>query len=167
MPVVGFLRASWENKPPSWRSARVNATVQCSVDHVPHTQIKMVANYSLSPSPLLENWLARTGWKKDEASTSGYSPHSNYRVKRKRCYHLVLRRWKKKIAPAVHWLLPALKNVLYEQYWFNWSLLKPGESYDQYRTALRKLAEWYKFCTITLNEILKNQLIFGIHDAKV
>ena len=101
MAVVGFLRAPWENKPPSWRSAWMNATVQCSVDHVPHTHIKMVANYSLSPSPLLENWLARTGWKKMKqvqvvtllAVITGW--------RSKRCFHLVLRRWKKKIVPVL------------------------------------------------------------------
>ena len=42
-----------------------------------------------------------------------------------------------------------------------------GESYDQYKTALRKLAEGCEFHTITPEEILRDRLIFGIRDAKV
>ena len=37
----------------------------------------------------------------------------------------------------------------------------------QYRTALRKLAEGCEFATITLQEILRDRLLFGIKDAKV
>ena len=44
---------------------------------------------------------------------------------------------------------------------------EPGESYDQYRTALRKLAEGFSFNTITPEEILRDRLVFGIQDAKV
>ena len=46
-------------------------------------------------------------------------------------------------------------------------LQAPGESYDQYRTALRKLAEGCEFDRITPEEILRDRLVFGIRDAKV
>ena len=39
--------------------------------------------------------------------------------------------------------------------------------YDQYRTALRKLAEGCDFQTITPEEILWDRLVFGIKDDKV
>ena len=39
-----------------------------------------------------------------------------------------------------------------------------GETYDQYRTALRKLAEGCEFQTITPEEILRDRLVFGIRD---
>ena len=42
-----------------------------------------------------------------------------------------------------------------------------GEPYEQYKTALRKLSEACEFDTITPNEILRDRLIFGIHDTKV
>ena len=42
-----------------------------------------------------------------------------------------------------------------------------GESYEQYKTTLRKLSEACEFDTITPNEILRDRLIFGIHDTKV
>ena len=44
---------------------------------------------------------------------------------------------------------------------------EPGESYDQYTTALHKLAEGCNFDTVTPEEILRDQLVFGIRDAKV
>lgn len=43
---------------------------------------------------------------------------------------------------------------------------KPGEMYDQYRTALLKLAKGCKFQTITPDEILRDRLVFGIKDNK-
>ena len=43
---------------------------------------------------------------------------------------------------------------------------EPGESYDQYRTSLRQLAESCDFATITPDEILRDWLVFGIRDAK-
>lgn len=42
-----------------------------------------------------------------------------------------------------------------------------GESYDHYKTSLRKLAEGCDFNMITLDEILRDSLIFGINDGKV
>ena len=41
-----------------------------------------------------------------------------------------------------------------------------GETYDQYRTALRKLAENCDFQTITPDDILRDKLVFGIRDEK-
>ena len=43
---------------------------------------------------------------------------------------------------------------------------EPGESYDQYRTALLKLAEGCSFETITSDEILRDRLVFGIKDQQ-
>ena len=59
------------------------------------------------------------------------------------------------------------KNVPFERYRFNRRTQEPGESYDHYRTALRKLAEGCDFATITPEEILRDRLVFGINDAKV
>ena len=47
------------------------------------------------------------------------------------------------------------------------SYCEPGETYDQYRTSLRKLADGCEFATITPDEILRDRLVFGIRDAKV
>ena len=59
------------------------------------------------------------------------------------------------------------KNVPFERYKFNKRTQESGESYEQYKTTLRKLSEACGFDTITLNEILRDRLIFGIHDTKV
>ena len=59
------------------------------------------------------------------------------------------------------------KNVPFERYKFNKRMQESGESYEQYKTTLRKLSEACEFDTITPNEILRNRLIFGIHDTKV
>ena len=59
------------------------------------------------------------------------------------------------------------KYVPFERYRFNRRTQEPGEAYDQYRTALRKLAEGCEFLTITLGEIPRDRLIFGIKDDKV
>ena len=59
------------------------------------------------------------------------------------------------------------KNVPFERYRFNKRAQEAGESYDQYKTALRKLAEGCEFHTITPEEILRDRLIFGIRDVKV
>ncbi len=58
------------------------------------------------------------------------------------------------------------KNVPFERYRFNRRGQEPGETYDQYRTTLRKLAEGCDFQTITPDEILRDRLVFGIRDAK-
>ena len=59
------------------------------------------------------------------------------------------------------------KNVPFERYRFNRRTQEPGETYDQYCTALRKLAAACDFETITPGEILRDRLVFGIRDSKV
>lgn len=59
------------------------------------------------------------------------------------------------------------KNAPFERYCFNKQAQEASESYDQYKTALRKLAEGCEFHTITPEEILRNRLIFIIRDVKV
>ena len=59
------------------------------------------------------------------------------------------------------------KNVPFEHYRFNRRTQEAGESYDQYKTALRKLAEGCDLDTITPDEMLRDRLIFGIRDSKV
>ena len=59
------------------------------------------------------------------------------------------------------------KNVPFERYHFNQRVQEAGESYEHYRTALRKLAESCDFDTITPEEILRDRLVFGIRDTKV
>lgn len=58
------------------------------------------------------------------------------------------------------------KNIPFERYRFNRRTQEPGETYDQYRTSLRKIAENCDFDTITPDEILRDRLVFGIRDAK-
>ena len=59
------------------------------------------------------------------------------------------------------------KNVPFERYKFNKRVQEAGEQYEQYKTALLKLAETCDFETITQNDILRDGLIFGICDNKV
>jgi len=59
------------------------------------------------------------------------------------------------------------KNVPFERYRFNLRAQEPGESYDQYRTALRMLADTCAFQSITPDEILRDRLVFGVRDDKV
>ena len=59
------------------------------------------------------------------------------------------------------------KNIPFERYKFNRRSQEPGETYDQYRTALRKLGESCDFQSITPDEILRDRLVFGISDSKV
>lgn len=54
-----------------------------------------------------------------------------------------------------------------ERYCFNQRVHEAGESYEHYRTALRKLAESCDFDTITPEEILRDRLVFGIRDTTV
>ena len=54
----------------------------------------------------------------------------------------------------------------FERYRFNRRVQEPGETYDQYRTALLKLAEGCDFQTITPKEIVRDRLVFGIKDSK-
>ena len=57
-------------------------------------------------------------------------------------------------------------NIPFERYRFNRRSQESGETYDQYRTALRKLAENCDFGSITPDELLRDRLVFGIRDAK-
>ena len=59
------------------------------------------------------------------------------------------------------------KSVPFERYRFNKRAQELGESYEQYRTTLQKLAESCEFREITPDEILRDRLIFGIRDDKV
>ena len=58
------------------------------------------------------------------------------------------------------------KNIPFERYRFNRRCQEAGESYDQYRTALRKLAENCDFGSITPDELLRDRLVFGVRDSK-
>ena len=75
-----------------------------------------------------------------------------------------------KIAPVlqkfVEYCQPR-KNVPFEWYQFNKRVQEAGESYDQYKTALRKLAKGCDFDSITPDEILRDRIVFGIRDNKV
>ena len=55
------------------------------------------------------------------------------------------------------------KSVPFERYRFN---QEPGETYDQYRTAMRKIAENCDFDEITPDQILRDRPVFGICDTK-
>ena len=75
-----------------------------------------------------------------------------------------------KIAPVLKKLgecCEPRKNIPFERYRFNRRVQDPGETYDQYRTALRKLAEGCNFEVINPKEILCHRLLFGIRDNKV
>ena len=59
------------------------------------------------------------------------------------------------------------RNIPFERYLFNKRIQEPGETYDQYLTELRKIAEGCEFDNITPDEILRDRLVFGIRDNKV
>ena len=58
------------------------------------------------------------------------------------------------------------RNIPFERYRFNRRSQESGETYDQYRTELRKIAENCDFQSITPDEILRDRLVFGIRDSK-
>lgn len=58
-------------------------------------------------------------------------------------------------------------SVTFERFRFNKRSKQTGETYDQYKTALRKLAEGCEFHTITPEKILRGRLVFGICDVNV
>lgn len=60
-----------------------------------------------------------------------------------------------------------LKNTAFERYKFNLRGQLPSESFEQYVTELRKLALKCDFDNITPEQILRDRIIFGIHDNKV
>ena len=51
------------------------------------------------------------------------------------------------------------KNVPFERYKFNKRTQESGESYEQYKTTLRKLSEACEFDTITPNEIRVSSVV--------
>ena len=59
------------------------------------------------------------------------------------------------------------RNVPFERYRFNQRTQEACESYDRYKTSLRKLAEGCDFDKITQDEILRDTLVFRIRDGKV
>jgi len=59
------------------------------------------------------------------------------------------------------------ENIPFERYRCNKWAQEGGESYDQYKTTLRKLTKGWEFDAITPEEILHDHLIFGISDVKV
>ena len=58
-------------------------------------------------------------------------------------------------------------NVPLERYRFNCRQQEPNESFDQYVTALRQLACKCDFSTVTLGELLRDRILFGITDCAV
>ena len=58
------------------------------------------------------------------------------------------------------------RNIPFERYHFNRRAQEPGETYDHYRTSLRKIAESCDFASITPDEILRDRLVFAIRDPK-
>ena len=59
------------------------------------------------------------------------------------------------------------KNIPFKRYKFNRRAQEPGESYDQYKTVLRQMAQRCDFGSITQDEIVRDRIVFGIHDARV
>ena len=59
------------------------------------------------------------------------------------------------------------KNVPFERFKFNKRQQQTEESIDNYITELRQLASTCEFDTQTPDEVLRDRLIFGIHDNKV
>ena len=59
------------------------------------------------------------------------------------------------------------KNTAFERYRFNMRGQETGESFEQYVTALRQLAQRCAFGTITEDEILRDRVLFGIKNQQV
>ena len=57
------------------------------------------------------------------------------------------------------------KNIPFGRYQFNRHVQDSGETYDQYRIALRQLSEGCDSATITPDEILRDRLVFGMRDT--
>ena len=78
----------------------------------------------------------------------------------------LLRSYPTLIAPKI---FPSIEEAVIhvDQKKKNRHVQEPGETYDQYRTALRKLAEGCNLEAINPEEILRDCLLFGIRDNKV
>ena len=154
--------------------------------------VKMAAsNYTLPPPPALEihDSQAAEKWKKFKRAWTNYSLATGLNKKSEAIQvatlltvvgedacevYSMFTGWaaeddKSKIEPVLtkfEAYCQLRKNIPFERYWFNRRVQEPGETYDQYRTALRQLAEGCDFATITPDEILRDRLVFGIQDAK-
>ena len=77
---------------------------------------------------------------------------------------------KKKIDPVIQKFedyCEPRKNVPFSRFLFYQREQKAGESYEQFKMELRKLAGTCDFSNITPEEILRDRLIFGIRDSRV
>ena len=154
--------------------------------------VKMAAsNYTLPPPPALEihDSQAAEKWKKFKRAWTNYSLATELNKKSEaiqvatlltvigedaREVYSTFTGWaaeddKSKIEPVLakfEAYCQPRKNIPFERYRFNHRVQEPGETYDQYRTALRQLAEGCDFATITPDEILRDRLVFGIQNAK-
>lgn len=152
----------------------------------------MAAGFSLPPPSALEIHDANVAekWKKFRLAWDNYSLATELNKKHKKVQVAMLLTiigeeardvystftdWeseesKQKITPVLDkfaaYCQPRRK-IPFERYRFNKRAQEPGESYDQYKTELRKLAENCDFYSITTDEILRDRLIFGIRDGKV
>lgn len=149
------------------------------------------SNYMLPPPPVLEihDQLAAEKWKKFKRAWNNYSLATELNKKSEAVQVATLLTvigeearevfstfsdWaaegdESKIAPVLakfEAYCQPRKNVPFERYRFNRRVQEPGETYDQYRTALRKIADGCEFDTITPDQILRDKLVFGIRDGK-
>ena len=108
----------------------------------------MATNFSLPPPPPLEihATIASEKWKwAQKGNENKIEP--------------VLKRFGEYCEPR--------KTVPFERYRFNGRMQEPGETYEQYRTALRKIETGCNFDFITPDDFLRDRLVFGIRDNKV
>ena len=148
-------------------------------------------NYTLPPPPPLEIHSDQAGekWKHFKRAWDSYSLATGLSEKAEdvqvatlltiigeeaREVHSTFTGWanegdNKKIGPVLEQFgryCEPRKNIPFERYRFNRRSQEPGESYDQYRIALRQLAENCDFGSITPDEILRDRLVFGVRDIK-
>ena len=155
------------------------------------TQSTMATGFTLPPPPPLEihDGNVAEKWKKFRLAWSNYSLATELNKKSEpvqvATLLTVIREYarddyatfdwadeanKNKIEPVLQQFADYCqprKNTPFKRYRFNKRAQEAGESYDHYKTALRKLAEGCEFDTITPEEILRDRLVFGIRDAKV
>ena len=152
----------------------------------------MAAGYALPPPPSLDIHDAQAAekWKKFKLAWTNYSLATELNQKPEavqvatlltvigeeaRDVFSTFTEWhnaddNKKIEPVLakiaQYCQPR-RNVPFERYRFNRRTQESGVTFDQYYTALRKLATGCDFETITPGEILRDRLVFGIRDSKV
>ena len=151
----------------------------------------MASNYTLPPPPVLEihDQQAAEKWKKFKLAWTNYSLATGLSDKAEpvqvatlltvigeeaREVFSTFSGWahdgdEEKIAPVIakfeQYCQPR-RNIPFERYRFNRRSQESGETYDQYRTSLRKIAENCDFRSISPDEILRDRLVFGIRDSK-